>query len=115
VKVIGSNNSEFTSGETDLRGVFIADAIAGTSTVIAQAEGGKYAFFRGTTRLGQAEADRAATPERPQAGAQRKATSSKELLKNVFKGQIDASRSNSGKLKKLYDNKAQGVQVEQAK
>jgi tetratricopeptide (TPR) repeat protein len=115
VKVIGSNNSEFTSGETDLRGVFIADAIAGTSTVIAQAEGGQYAFFRGKTHLGQVKANRAAAAKQPQAGEKRKSTSNKELLKNVFQGQIDASRSNSTKLQELYDNPAEGVQVEQAK
>jgi alpha-2-macroglobulin len=36
VKVIGSNNSDFVSGATDLRGVFVADGIRGSSTVIAQ-------------------------------------------------------------------------------
>ena len=36
VKVIGSRNDDFVSGETDLRGVFVADGIEGTSTVIAQ-------------------------------------------------------------------------------
>ncbi|MDX1962876.1 MAG: MG2 domain-containing protein [Pirellulales bacterium] len=68
-KVIGSRNADFVSGESDLRGVFIADNIAGTSTVIAQASDGRYAFFRGTTELGpppaqpnQAEAAPAADP-----------------------------------------------------
>ena len=36
VKVIGSANTKFTSGETDLRGIFVADAIRGTSTIIAR-------------------------------------------------------------------------------
>jgi uncharacterized protein YfaS (alpha-2-macroglobulin family)/TolA-binding protein len=52
VKVIGTSNGDFVSGETDLRGVFVADAIRGRSMVIAQAEGGRYAFYRGTTDLG---------------------------------------------------------------
>lgn len=52
VKVIGSRNADFTSGETDLRGVFVADSIQGKSMVIAQAESGRYAFFRGATELG---------------------------------------------------------------
>jgi len=51
VKVIGTNNAEFVSGDTDLRGIFIGDGIRGRSTVIAQAEKGEYAFFRGTTDL----------------------------------------------------------------
>jgi hypothetical protein len=115
VKVIGSNNSEFTSGETDLRGVFIADAIAGTSTVIAEAKGGQYAFFRGKQRLGQDKPAQAAAAEQAPEGEQRKRTSKKDLLKNVIQGQIDASRANSGKLQLLYENRSEGVQVEQAK
>jgi hypothetical protein len=52
VKVIGTRNQDFVSGETDLRGVFSAQSIHGTSTVIAQADGNRYAFFRGRTELG---------------------------------------------------------------
>ncbi len=52
VKAIGSRNSDFVSGQTDLRGVFVGDNLTGTSTVIAQADGGRYAFFRGTQELG---------------------------------------------------------------
>ena len=52
VKVIGSGNAAFQSGETDLRGVFIADGISGTTTVIAQREDDRYAFHRGEEYLG---------------------------------------------------------------
>jgi len=45
VKVIGTRNGEFISGATDLRGVFVADGIKGTSTVIARAEPGGQAFL----------------------------------------------------------------------
>ncbi|MBI1248284.1 tetratricopeptide repeat protein [bacterium] len=51
VKVIGTDNPDFNSGETDLRGLFIADGIEGRTTVIAQAKKGEYAFFRGTQEL----------------------------------------------------------------
>ena len=37
VKAIGSADSEFRSGETDLRGIFVADRIHGKATVIATA------------------------------------------------------------------------------
>jgi len=46
VKVIGSGNEDFVSGQTDLRGVFVADGIRGGATVIAQAGPGRYAFYR---------------------------------------------------------------------
>lgn len=46
VKVIGSGNEDFVSGQTDLRGVFVADGIRGGATVIAQAGPSRYAFYR---------------------------------------------------------------------
>ncbi len=47
VKVIGSENTSFVSGETDMRGIFIADNIQGTATVIVRGLENTYAFFRG--------------------------------------------------------------------
>ncbi|MCA9137512.1 MAG: tetratricopeptide repeat protein [Planctomycetales bacterium] len=51
VKVIGSANDKFVSGQTDLRGLFVADAIKGTSTVIAVSQDNQYAFHRGKIPL----------------------------------------------------------------
>jgi hypothetical protein len=125
VKVIGSNNDSFTAGATDLRGVYVADGIAGTSTVIAEAVGGKYAFFRGTTILGQQQgttilgqqenAPPSSQESRPSLGKETKASGQKELLKNVYGGRKEASQGNRLKLQQLYQNKAKGVQVQQAK
>ena len=67
VKVIGSGNDDFVAGDTDLRGVFVADGIHGRSTVIARAEPSRYAFFRGTTEL----APPARRPQRPKPAAAR--------------------------------------------
>ncbi|MEK6238396.1 MAG: tetratricopeptide repeat protein [Planctomycetales bacterium] len=52
VKVIGSFNKEFVAGDTDLRGVFVADQIQGRSTIIAQVGDSRYAFFRGDVAVG---------------------------------------------------------------
>ena len=52
VKAIGSESGRFVPGETDLRGVFIADGLRGKATAIARGEGDRYAFFRGETWLG---------------------------------------------------------------
>ena len=52
VKAIGSGNSDFRSGETDLRGVFVADGLQGLVTVIAKTDDNQYAFYRGKTMLG---------------------------------------------------------------
>jgi len=50
VRVIGEGNPDFTSGETDLRGIFVADNIRGRATVIARF-GDEYAFYRGQMPL----------------------------------------------------------------
>ena len=63
VKAIGSADAEFRSGETDLRGLFIADNLRGKSTVIAREGNSRYAFFRGATWLGAPEN---APPSQPQ-------------------------------------------------
>ena len=52
VKAVGSAAGRFISGETDLRGIFIADGLRGTATVIARDAENRYAFYRGTAWLG---------------------------------------------------------------
>jgi tetratricopeptide (TPR) repeat protein len=64
VKAIGSADSEFRAGETDLRGLFIADNLRGKATVIAREGNSRYAFFRGSSWLGAPE-NAPATPAQP--------------------------------------------------
>ncbi len=64
VKAIGSTDSEFRSGETDLRGIYVADNLRGKATVIAREGASRYAFFRGTAWLGAPE-NAAAEPPQP--------------------------------------------------
>ncbi len=52
VKAVDSAVGRFISGETDLRGIFIADGLRGTATVIARDAENRYAFHRGTAWLG---------------------------------------------------------------
>ena len=49
VKVISIGNMNIVSGQTDQRGLFVAQGIVGSPTVIAQADAGKYAFYRHAT------------------------------------------------------------------
>ncbi len=51
VRVIGSQNQEFVSGRTDPRGLFAADGVSGSATVIARFGDRQYAFYRGSTAL----------------------------------------------------------------
>ncbi len=52
VKVIGSASNTFVSGDTDLRGIYVADNIQGKVTVIARQGKDRYAFHRGETWVG---------------------------------------------------------------
>ena len=54
VKVIGSDNSGFLSGETDLRGVSVAEGVLGQVTAVAKKGAAQYAFYRGTSYVGSA-------------------------------------------------------------
>jgi len=117
-KVIGSRNGEFISGDTDLRGVFVAQGVQGTSTVIAQADAGRYAFFRGKTELGPAP-----EPAKPQAenqaaqAAQQPAQqmdNNNGLLNNVMKGNNDLQGQQQGNLKQIYQQNKGGVKAKEA-
>jgi hypothetical protein len=120
VKVIGSANDDFLAGETDLRGVFVANDIRGTSTVIAQADGGRYAFFRGESYLGPQPqiANERARESQSEAPADETPNSGKsgkgELLEGLFKGNRDIQKRQGQYLDELYRNKEQGVKVEAA-
>ena len=52
VKAIGSAAPQFVSGETDLRGVFVADGLRGLVTAVARKGNAQYAFYRGTSFVG---------------------------------------------------------------
>ena len=112
VKVIGSRTPEIVSGETDLRGVFVADNLVGHATVIAQADGGRYAFFRGETELGPAP------QQMPQQSAQPQAESAPaeegELLKQLQYGNTMIIEEQRQNLQNLYDQQDKGVKAKSA-
>ena len=114
VKVIGSANRQFVSGETDLRGIFVADAIRGTSTVIAKAGKNRYAFYRGKTPLGNVpptgSASRKPAPQKKPAQKGRKG----DLLKNIRSQNTIFNRDNRKQYQQLLDNKSRGVKAKDA-
>ena len=65
VKAVGSSDGRFKSGETDLRGVFVADGLNGKATVIAKAGDARYAFHRGEKWLGQRQTHRPSPVQAP--------------------------------------------------
>ncbi len=53
VKVIGSGNPQFFAGDTDLRGVFVAEGVQGQVSAVIRKDAAGYAFYRGTRYVGQ--------------------------------------------------------------
>jgi len=123
VKVIGSRNTEFVSGPTDLRGVFVADGIRGTTTAIAQIEPSRYAFFRGQTDLvpePPAPRPAAAAPAAPR-GARPAAPLSPApaaLEKQLLEGLQETNTAIQGRqiqqLQQIYQRQQKGVEAQQA-
>lgn len=65
VKVIGTSDADFTSGETDLRGVFNAEGLHGRISVIVRKGTAEYAFYRGTSAVGAPAPPSAPPPPTP--------------------------------------------------
>ena len=106
VKVIGSDNGDFVAGETDLRGVFVAENIRGKATVIARDKEGRFAFYRGERSLGAPRDDKRHKSELAQG---------KEVnfLSNVYGAnqKVQDARLNANRL--FLSQEAKGVQVDQ--
>jgi uncharacterized protein YfaS (alpha-2-macroglobulin family)/TolA-binding protein len=114
VKVIGTENPAFLSGQTDLRGVFVAEGVRGLVTAVARTEANQYAFYRGTTSVGAPPATPAlrSSGEGPASGAGASPTldeNLKGLNRSNQERQIDRLQKRYGQ-----EGKPQGVQVEKA-
>ncbi|MAG92597.1 MAG: hypothetical protein CMJ48_02425, partial [Planctomycetaceae bacterium] len=116
VKVIGTQNKEFTAGETDLRGVFVADAITGRSTVIARTEEDRYAFYRGETVLRPQQNKRPAKPGQDAAAEAAPAPSVGKdlLLRNIIESNGGINTLQRSNYKNLINNKDRGVKAKKA-
>ncbi len=110
VRVIGSYNEFFVSGRTDPRGIFVADAVAGTSTVIARWQEGHYAFFRGEQVVG------VRVDQRPQMELEpSQQLDAGDYLSNVNKLNAERQSERAVNLKSEMDKERKGVQVQQVR
>ncbi|MBN2441825.1 MAG: tetratricopeptide repeat protein [Spirochaetales bacterium] len=111
VKAIGSGNTEFVSGDTDLRGIFIADGIRGIPTVIARDKSNRYAFYRGKNWVGPQEDQAIQTT-----GEEEMSQDFDEQYRgNLFIQQNKMVEENRANLDYLYDQDIEGVMVQEAK
>jgi tetratricopeptide (TPR) repeat protein len=115
VKVIGSSNDQFVSGQSDLRGIFVADGILGTSTVIARTDANRYAFFRGKLPLGSVQPNAPSAPAAAKPGADEAPQQGRgELLKNLQMQNGIFNNDNRANYRNLLQNSTQGVKAKGA-
>lgn len=107
VKAIGSQNSEFITGETDLRGVWKAEGLKGTATVIARDQKGRYAFYRGESALGM-------SPQQQLPPQIEGAEQSLDYNGNNYIQQKEIWTDNEAKFDKLRRSNGKGVKVNKA-
>ncbi len=108
VKVIGTENPTFFSGQTDLRGVYVAEGVQGQVTAVARKGTGQYAFYRGKAEVG------GTSPKKPQAFKNRSKADidnkAAESLDNNLKMQNSIYQNRQiDRLQDRYQAKPQGV------
>ena len=113
VKVVGSADQRFISGETDLRGIFVADGVRGVATVLARDEQNRYAFHRGTQWIGAStDDDRNGGVERGEAaGVQQQEVDFRE---NLFFQNKALQGANVERFEELRRGQKRGVEVQKA-
>jgi hypothetical protein len=110
VKAIGSADTAFKSGQTDLRGIFVADGLRGSATVIARVGESRYAFYRGQVWLGAAP-DESARPETPEEPAAAPA----DYMKNLQGANESIQLPNIKLFEQLRRQAPAGVEVQKAR
>ena len=106
VKVIGTDNPSFFTGQTDLRGVYVAEGVAGQVTAVARKGTGQYAFYRGTARVG---APPQPAPSRPEGKPTDSPAESQSLDKNLREQNSSNQMRQIDRLQNRYQEKPQGV------
>ncbi|NUM34220.1 MAG: tetratricopeptide repeat protein [Candidatus Brocadiae bacterium] len=116
VKVIGSASNNLLSGDTDLRGIFVADNIQGKVTVIARQGKDLYAFHRGETWLGsQVPAPVTSTENEYYAPVQQQKSKAYDFRSNLEESNRNLQEKNVEKLRRQMRSTMEGVQVDMAK
>ncbi|MDP6439759.1 MAG: MG2 domain-containing protein [Candidatus Brocadiia bacterium] len=108
VKAIGSADREFRSGETDLRGIYVADNVRGKATVIARAGDARYAFYRGETWLGAPQDQR----RQPRRGARK--GGALDYQTNLRLQNDEVQIGNVIQFDQMRRQRSKGVQLQQA-
>jgi alpha-2-macroglobulin len=117
VKVIGTHNPTFFTGQTDLRGVYVAEGVNGQVTAVARKGTAQYAFYRGKTNVGsgqlatyQGQQQKQHASRGQQPGQSPAADKQDESLDNNLKMQNSSNQIRQiERLQNRYQEKSQGV------
>ncbi len=109
VRVIGSRNDAFTAGRTDPRGLFVAEGLEGTATVIARAGERAYAFWRGARQLGREEQSKRKEAEH---GGDDQFREQGDYLKNVVELNRGLQQQRASNLEQEFKKAGQAVPVQ---
>ncbi len=110
VKVIGTENPNFLSGETDLRGVFVAEGVRGEVTAVARKDTAEYAFYRGKTFVGAQSTP--PQPNAPNAPAAQQPGNSLDLGENLKMQNLSNQVRQIERLQQRYqERKGNGAEV----
>jgi tetratricopeptide (TPR) repeat protein len=112
VRVVGSNGGDFVTGHTDPRGMFVAEGVSGSATVIARRGDQHYAFFRGMP-IGPPVAP--ATPPAPSSQAPAQQLEAGDYLSNVFRFNAENQDSRAQRFDKEVQRERKGVSVGQTR
>lgn len=111
VRVVGSGNGRVTSGQTDPRGLFVADGVIGRATIIARLGKDQYAFHRGEALLAQVQPTSNDRAGLQQLGEQQNAG----YLQNVFFANSIQVQERAKNFDLELARKRSGVQLQQMK
>jgi len=112
VKAIGTADKQFRSGDTDLRGIFVADNLRGKATVIARVGDARYAFYRGTDWLGQPQN---APQSKPRQSVPQFNKMNLDYQQNLRKQNNMIQQGNYQQFDQFRRGKNKGVEVQKAK
>jgi hypothetical protein len=113
VRVVGRGSEEFFAGETDLRGLYVAEGVVGVPTVIARLDGGHYAFHRGDAATWGIPVIR--DHERPDEGQmqQYKAGRSIDYFQNISASNRLKQSDRGGQWRRESKKEQGGLQIQQ--
>ncbi|MFM1802843.1 MAG: hypothetical protein RJA81_2195, partial [Planctomycetota bacterium] len=118
VKLSGSVDGRFRDGQTDLRGVYVAEGLSGLVTIVARESAGRFAFYRGKTAVGGTIVQEFRTNQPSRGATQNAIPSESQQLDQNLRG---LNRANEMKqierLEQRYnlENRSKGVQIQSVK